>query len=772
MKRLLWTLALTTAIATTLSAETYTLDANGEPVEVVRDSYGVPHVFAESFRAMFFGHGYVAAEDRLWQLEMYRRDARGELAELLGEKHLEKDRRARRQYRIESERQEIWERIDPETQAAFEGYRDGVNAYIKKAVADDKLPREYADIKTPNGSPYVPRDWQTTDSLAIIHQMSDRFGSGGTEELEYQAALNKLSELHGYDEGRAIFEDLIPRNDRDAPTTMPKTWEIQYEKTSAPPVRHLPDRLLHEYADARAADLAVAQEIGSFTKLGSNAWIVSPKRSATKNALLFGGPMMGFRAPQIAYEVHLSGPARLDGTGKMNVIGMAFGGIPFVLIGHNDTAAWTTTSGGGNVSDLYLETLDADDPMKYESDGKWLPITVVPEIIRVRNEDGSMRDVSDVGYRTIHGPVVSMDKDAGIAVAAKHSYWQTEADNGFKAFLEFNRMRSADEFLKACALIATTHHFFYADQKGDIAYAFVGKYAQRPLDRDWRLPMRGSGVDEWLGYMPFKEQPQVVNPPQGYIGNWNNKPSDDWESAYGRVFWGHRIDKRLAADASVTVEEAADLARETGTNDFIADYFDGYLQHALDMLDARPETAAVRSAIGNYDRVLGVGSVGERVYDTFARALIRVMFEDEMPFMFESPKMGDTETLLLLSFALRVLEPEVSFLKPSRDYLNGKTEDEVLTETLTRVYEQLGSDPSKWNAEPKTIRFGDAGEIAWARRGTFMQMVELAKPRVKGQNILPPGQSEDPSSPHFKDQLDLYGNWRYKPTALDRTELK
>jgi penicillin amidase len=756
----------------------YDVAMGDEVVEVFRDRYGVPHVYATSFRGVWFGQGYVAAEDRLWQMEMYRRDAKGELAELLGARSLEKDRRTRGRSHTEAERLRVAASLSAEHRAVLEGFRDGVNAYIERATVSGALPKQYADIPAPDGERVVPRPWQVTDSIAIAEMMADRFGSGGADEVEFQQLLDRLIARHGEDAGWAIFNDVVPRNDLDAPTTMPKTYRVRYQAArQTPPVApgsraDAPMELLQAYRSGRESDVAVAREIGSFTGMGSNAWVVAPARSASGNAVLFGGPMMGFGAPQIAYEVHLNGPAYPDGSGTLNVIGMAFAGLPTVLIGHNATAAWTTTSGGGNVSDLYIESLDAEDSDRYQFRGESLEFVRIPQAIRVRQEDGAMAEETLEVLRSVHGPVVSRNVTARRAVAVKHSFWQDEAYNVLPAFLGLNRAASVEDFLAACSRIQTTHNFFYADQKGDIAYAWVGRYPIRRDGHDWRLPSRGTGEDEWVGFLPFADLPHSVNPDQAYFGNWNNKPSDEWESIFGRVFWGHRIYKRLAENDAGSLQDVKDLAWEAGTNDFIADYLHRYLMLATQhpSLGGVPEAMEVAGIAQEYDGVRGVGAAGERVYDTFARELLREVFADEMPWLFVQP-LDNTSFLLLASLLLRVFEPEDSYLQPSRDYLNGYSRDDVLASALRKTLAALGSDASHWGEEPRHIALGAAGTVPWARRGTYMQIVELSSPDVRGWNVLPPGQSEDPSSPHFADQVELFRNWDYKPTVLRREQL-
>lgn len=784
-----------------------TVKMGDEVIEIFRDEYGVPHVYAKSFKGIYFGQGYVCAQDRLFQLEMYRRDAKGTMAEIRGESALRHDENRRRRGYSEAERWEIFANIDEETRTALVGLRDGINQYMREAIEADKLPVKFKELGI------TPEPWSATDSLAISEMMASRFGSGGTDEFRFKGVLDQLVETYGETEGWEMFEDLVPLNDHDAPTTAPKedvseqffhfnpfnsgnTWKVgrmegmegTEEKRGAQMLVKADHSVLEEMIDDWGSTQAFAEELGLYTKWGSNAWVVAPKRSASGNAMLFGGPMMGFSTPQIAYEVHLNGPAYLDGNGSMNVIGMAFAGVPTVLIGHNDTMAWTTTSGGGNVSDTYIEKLHPDDQYRYLFNGEWLDMQKRTEIIKVRQSDGSLKEVKYDVYRTVHGPVIGWDLDNRLAFTVKHPWWRDYSYNIGKAFLEFNRARSVKDFEYGCSLIQSTHNFFYADQKGDIAYYWVGKYPIRAPGLDERLPSLGTGENEWRGFVPFKDHPQSVNPAQGYFGNWNNKPADDWPGLYGKIFWGHRILERLAQDDSITLQEMESIAKGTGTDDFIADYLKPYLKIAVQHQSVKDNPLLQKTLteamkyIQNYNHILGEGNPAETIYETWLNLLIQEVFADDLGFLFKDKKMDETTMLVLANLLLRVFEPETASVKPSRDYLNGEPRDVVLAralqKTLLMLELQKGADVSKWGQKFRALDFGDAGSIP-ARRGkyvsvsgTYMQVVELSKPVINGRNVLPPGQSENPNSPHYNDQLELYKNWQYKPMRYRREDLK
>jgi penicillin amidase len=315
-----------------------TLAVKGETVTIVRDPYGVPHIFAPSEYSLYYANGYAVAEDRMWQLERYRYDATGRMAEIDGKPALARDRELRRRIYTPEEMRQQLDRMDPQLRQSFQAYADGVNARI----AEGRLPPQFAK----HGLQPVP--WTVLDSMAICTATGLRFGSGGGGELENLKILRKLKQKFGDEKARAIFNDLWWRNDPKSPTTignedMPApAWTQAPTGTANWSLARLPlsDGVL-ERADEAAGmrhALAYNAEAGLPTRWGSYAIVLGPSKTITGNAILIGGPQMGFSTPQIAHEIHLNGPG-------INAMGMGFAGIPGVLIGRNEDLAWTTTSG-------------------------------------------------------------------------------------------------------------------------------------------------------------------------------------------------------------------------------------------------------------------------------------------------------------------------------------------------------------------------------------------------------------------------------------------
>jgi len=756
------------------TAEQQTLNVDGKQVAIIRDNFGVPHIFAQSLRGLYYGNGYAIAQDRLIQMLKYRRDALGMMAEVRGKDGLKHDKNVRQLSYSEEERVEMFEQLKPEHQLMLTGYADGVNTYIQEAIEGGKLPGELEKRWI--------KPWKPTDSIAVGQMMARRFGGGGGHEREAVKLFSYLKVVFGDEKrAKAVFDDIFFKNDPAAPTTIPKEdksggGKAMKEKRNAVLPQRFDLKILQRALDLASFKDALdfARKNGLPTKFGSYAWVVSPKRTASGNAVLVGGPQMGFSTPQIAHEVHLSGP-------KGNVIGMGFAGIPGVLIGHNDFLAWTTTSGVGDLEDIFIEKVNPENQYQYFHKGKYVEMEKRTEIIKVRGGEDVHFDV----YRTVHGPVLEFDTKNHIAYAKAASYWKEELGT-LKAIAGFNYCRNIQEFAEYASLITTSHNFLCATQDGDIGYWFCGRFPIRcdkaavPSARrvDVRFPVMGTGEFDWKGYLPFEKQPQIINPKQGYLVNWNNKPAPWWDNVdlpvWGAIFRIHRIIKLIEEDDLLTFEEIRDITQDIGLNHENADYLKPFILEAAAKTDAQKDEK-IRQAV-RYLRAWNNhntdGCVAKVIFDAWLPILREEIFMDDL---------GDLTSKDLFHY---VLQPSLIYQvlsgKSPRggfaiDYFNGKNKNDIIINALRKAIAKLekerGSQMNLWKHKQGKTRF-KMGVIPKTNRGTYIQVVELSKPTINGVNILPPGQSENPNSPHYSDQRELAGWWLFKPMIYRREQLK
>ncbi|HXG93326.1 MAG TPA: penicillin acylase family protein [Blastocatellia bacterium] len=754
-----------------------TITVDGEEVTIIRDDFGVPHIFARTERGVYFGGGYAVAQDRLFQMERYRRDARGQVAEIEGAQAVQRDQQVRMIGYTEEQLQSFFDSLSDEMKRTFQAYADGVNAYIKEAIEQKKVPEQFARAGISEPAP-----WKVTDSVAIGILMAHRFGSGGGSENFNAQILKFLQSKFGAD-AEKVFNDLFWINDPKSPTTVPDEEKTEGvapangKKGVALDFRSLSDNALAQ-AEAVSDQTAVYQYNGAHnlpTKWGSYAWVISPRRSVTGNAMIVGGPQMGFSTPQIAHEIHYS-------TGDLNVIGMGFAGVPEVLIGHNDHLAWTTTSGITDMVDIFAEKLNPQDKHQYFYKGQWRDMQKRVETINVKGGEPVKLEI----YRTVHGPIVAWDEKAGIAYSRAASFAGKELSN-IAAFHGFNRAKTIQEFAKHCESIFTNHNFFVATATGDIGYWHCGKPPIRAKGQDPRLPTPGTGEMDWTGLVPFSKMPQMINPKQGFIVNWNNKPAKWWDNgdrpAWGEIFRIHRIDKLIRAQDKMTFEQVRDITRDIGTNDPNADYLKPYLLAAIEKTGAASKDARVNEAtayLRAWDNHAIDGSVAKTIFDAWLQAAREAIFADEFKELDSIGALAGQRNffnqLIQPSMILHAIEGAKSGVPPSRDYFNGKNKDEVLVEALRKAIDDLskkrGPQMNLWTYSQGEIDFKPLPGIIATNRGTYIQAIELSKPIFRSVNILPPGQSEDPRSPHYNDQREMAGYWRFKPMIYKRDLLE
>jgi len=439
------------------------------PVVVRRDAVGVPHVRAESILDAARAQGYVTAQDRLWQMDLLRRRALGELAEVFGEAALRADQEVRNLGLGAAARASL-PRMPEDLRAFVEAYAEGVSAFIDSHR--DTRPVEFRLLR------YSPRPWTAVDTLATGKLLSLDLASGWEGEAF-----------------RAVVGDRLPPDVQDLlfPTTFPDD-RILVGSDTAPP----------------AAGAAAATEATQ----GSNNWVVSGAHTASGRPLLANDPHLTLGVPSIWTAVHLSAE-------DLDVAGVTMPGVPGVILGRNQHLAWGATNVHDDCADLYVEEFDPAHPGRYRVGDGWETVTVRNEPIRVRNGmlSSSSRTVDHQVRVTRHGPLIAV---RGRLYALRWTSLDDTPD--LTAFLLMDRASHWEEFREGLRLFAgPSQNFVYADADGHIAWYSAGRI---PLRRagDGSRPYRGAGADgDWVGFVPFDELPHIVDPPAGRIVTANSR---------------------------------------------------------------------------------------------------------------------------------------------------------------------------------------------------------------------------------------------------------
>jgi len=772
---------------------------------ISRDNYGVPHIFADTKEGLGFGAGYAMAQDRLWQADLLRRAVEGRLAEL-GLGTIEADATARMFAYGQDELLSIYDRWNPPAgheylKPMIEAYVDGINAYIDEALARYlvNMPLEYLAYKLQGQLEH----FTVADVVAMTVLMGGRFGGGGGMEYEIYQALQGLITTHGAAAGGAIFNDLFPLNDAGAPVTIPVTGPAALTAFSQDGASlDVPDNLgpvLQQYEDLRAAQDELFKSLAIPTKFGSNALLVSPELSATGNALELGGPQMGQYMPQIVWEMGLHGAG-------INAVGMAFPGAgPFILIGVSEDGVWTSTTGNSDVIDTRILALNPANPTQYWHDGAWVNMEKRNEMIY---GPGKKTYQVKVLYRSVYGPVVAIDQSTNTAVTLQTAFFKNEiaAEQGTMLFQEATNI---NEFGEAVELIWPSHNWYWADTEGNIGYWHAGRFPVKPASADRRLPLAGDGSQEWVRVTEPWEMPRSINPEQGWLTNWNNKPTSGWQYAESDIGWGEGQHVQILMNAMATFAASGDLTADTlNTLNQIAGYHStAGMNFAGDLIATvtgyvsahpDPELAAALGYLGAWATAtpLPVSRVDvvspkwptdpKPTYDHAGLTIFDAWYENVVPAVFNGTlpaSVFDEVEPYLSSLLLRVFRQDASLLYTG--YPKGAALDTIIINALKAALNDLkaeygSSNMATWLTSVEMQSYDAKSALPggklhpYMNRGTYNQIAEmLADGLPNAKNVLPPGESgfvQYPGvpNPHVGDQVLLYATWTYKPMLFNR----
>ena len=744
---------------------TTSLSGLKESVTVRRDARSIPYIEAKNDGDLYFTQGYITASDRLWQMDLMRRVARGELSELFGSRTLDEDKRWRK-FGFAKIAEESLAKLTPQLRAGLEDYARGVNAYI--ATLDDKsLPVEFKILQ------YKPREWTPSDTIVIGKILADALSSTWRQDL-LRLQLDKLP--------KDKLADLTNRVTPNDVVLYGKDTEVKKATAMARVQQAEPGAVatgLNVSDSSQKALLASAdydehvrqrslERVGLYAEdlAASNNWVVSGTRTADGKPLLANDPHLEPTAPGIWYLTHLTSPG-------MRVSGVTIPGVPGIILGHNEYIAWGATNVGPDVQDIYAETFD--DKGQYKTSSGFVSPVTRTETINVRTSP-LKTDVEKVSLdvvETRNGVIIT--EDAGKKYALKWTA-RDPANSEFGSFYYLNRAKDWSEFTKALGTYGgAAQNFVFADVKGHIGWYAAGKIPIRKTG-DGEMPYDGSTDDgDWTGFIPFEELPHLYDPPSGFIVTANQRTvgTDYKYTQFIRdaapPWRARRIYELLAKDKAVTMDAitriqldvfnrpvkgvAAEVVRVNGADAATLELFkkwDGFM-----LPDSKAALLAneIRTCIGSK---IAADNPGVPTYLILARVVDRGLM-NRLP-NYWLPKQYSNYAALISACS---------------------------TEASAGLPAKFGVDPEKWTwsamsksrfphplasapligAQFATPSVGIPGSRETPNVGSYVSMRHIASPGNwdATRHVIPLGESGDSTSLHYKDQFDL---WRTGDAAV------
>ena len=753
-------------------------------VTVERDLWGVPHIRANSVEDLAEAQGYVVAQDRLWQMDLLRRVARGQLSEILGKSTLAIDKDFRTlQFGRAADRD--LGLMDKDSRAIMDAYARGVNRFIEQHAKH--LPVEFSLLG------YKPQPWQPTDSLTISGYMYRTLTNTWQDELDRATVEARV----GPERAKALFSseaamDHFVIGDPNVPNDGSRGTRVQsdpddddddsepnsviktrLEGDNANLAARFPDLASALATDVRSSLFDIQQEIRE--SLGSNNWVVNGTHTATGKPLLANDTHLELLLPPIWYQIHVTAPG-------WNVKGFTLPGAPLVIIGHNDRIAWGFTNNRADVQDLYIETFNPADPDEYRVRDAWTKAQVYDETIRVKGAADEHLKVTV----TRHGPVVHREGDKAYAMR----WTATEPGGLANAYNWMGKARNWEEFRNVMKRVwGPAQNAVYADVDGNIGYIMAARVPIRKKGHG-EIPVPGDTDDYgWTGYIPFEQLPQALNPDSGLIVTANARvvgPSykpyltDHWEEPYRTA----RIYDLLRDKGGLRPEDMLKVQTDTYSypHAFLAD------QLSASAKTSQPKDDRAKKLIEglrDWNGIADADSPEVSFLEETRRAAIVLLLE---------PYLGKDSALYSwrrTSFLQRILTERPAKWLP----VGYKTYDELLAAAADRAVQQLAELSNKSRVDDWAWKQFDALDMVHplGRTGllkTFLSITDKPQsgtaysPRAATKHhgpamrfvanlgnwdesimLIPGGQSGQPGSKHYTDQFPYWYEGRpiYQP---------
>ena len=775
---------LSTIISLNTFAQKNTLKVKGlqQKVEVLRDQWGVNHIYANNEHDLFFTQGYCAAKDRLFQFEIWRRQATGTTAEILGAREIKRDIGTRLfQYRGSIEKDLA--KYHPRGVAIINAYVQGVNAYIKEANQHPAtLPIEFKLLHI------QPKEW----TAAVVISRHQGLLGNITQELNIARAVGKI--------GEDKVKDIVWFHPKQPNLKMDSSIQPAFlEKDILGLYNAYRNELVFQKSDFGEKDEDAVMNTNNKSEKdlflqsqemeGSNNWIVAGSKSASGYPLLANDPHRKIAVPSLRYIVHLVAPG-------WNVIGGGEPEIPGVSIGHNEKGAWGLTIFETDGEDLYVYDLNKKNLNQYWHKGQWKDMKLIQDSIHVKNS----ADVKITHKYSIHGPICFIDSVNHKAYAIRAA-WMEPGGAPYLASLRIDQATDWESFREACSYSHIPgENMIWADKKGNIGWQAVGII---PIRKNFSgyVPVPGDGRFEWAGYLPIKERPHLFNPSKGFFAtaNQNVTPTNytQWDAigyTWADPFRGNRIDQVLEPNNKIDLATMAALQ---------TDYYSIPASRMVPLLSnisfEDDHLQKAKSYLTNWNFILDKNSVAAGIYVAWEKEIATMMSTLLIP--------AEVKSLISLQIStiIQRLENPTTHFGDNAINKRNKLLQEAFTKAINNLQKKLGSSMDQWvygqakykhttmehplsSIVSKEIKQqlnlgplprggngqtpGSTGSGDNQLSGASFRILIDTKDWDKALMINTPGQSGDPSSPYYRNLFETWANDQYFPAYYSKEKIK
>ena len=766
MKKLI--LVLITSILYSCT-DSFQIQGITDEVEVLRDNYGINHIYANNQDDMFFMQGYLAAKDRLFQFEIWRRQATGTVSEVFGEEEIDRDIGTR----LFKFRGDIKDELNHYHKDGFKivsSFVSGVNKYIEEVNSNPELlPIEFKVLG-------IKPDIWTNEVVISRHQ-------GLLGNIDQELNIGRAVSLIGEKKVKELmwFHPKEPSLKLDKTITYDDLKQdiLRLYNAYREPIKFKGEYVLDKY---RSKDLVANVDesnlISDEYSIGSNNWALSGNKSFNGFPILANDPHRSLSNPSLRYMAHLVAPG-------WNVIGGGEPEIPGISIGHNGIGAWGLTVFRTDAEDLYVYELNPSNLNQYRHNGQWKEFNKINETIKVKNKS----DIDVELLYSVHGPVTLVDKNRNKAYAIKNG-WSEIGGSPYLASLRMDQAKNWEEFRDACTYFNIPgENMVWADKYGDIGWQAVG-IAPIRKNHSGLVPVNGNGKFDWEGYLPIIEKPNSFNPENGYLSTANQNVTPEiynrWDAvgySWSDPYRGNRIKSVIDSKEKFNMEEMIDLQ---------VDYY------------SMPSEEIIKLASGNISNYIDYFEKLEKWNNVLDKnsieAGIYVEWQSQIYFEFINTYVPNSVKKYLDIQIFRIIETISNMNESNRAKFLNKTfnasidnlkdrygedsknwvygQDEYKHVKIYHPLENVVNDSIKGLVELKTYPRGGDGFTPGStssnlnqRSGGSFRVVINTKDWDKSFATNSPGQSGDPNSKFYKNLYEDWANDKFFPLLFSKSKV-